>query len=376
MPWQFMAHGTRIREILLEEKPDLIEVCDKYFLSLMAVMIRKHSFKKLGRPMLVHFSCERMDDNVGAFVSRGRVGKWLARRLMGNYNVALYDFYVANSRYTAGEYFESTNESENPGRSKAVFNACWRFFRAAPLPLKDRIFVCSRGGTDSIFSTANISDDFRREFIQEIGLDQETKILFYAGRISPEKNINLLIETMEQLQSGPDTYHLVVAGGGPKAEWFAEECRKRIPGFVTILGHLTDKQKLAKLYSNCDVFVHPNPREPFGIGPLEAMASGTPVVAPNSGGILSYATPENSWLCSPTGVEFAAAVREICGDRELTRLKVQNALGTVRENGWEESNKEIFDVYEKMIERFRQENSSFDYIENPKDIDFTQLLDS
>lgn len=376
MPWQFMAHGTRIREILLEEKPDLIEVCDKYLLSLLAVMIRKHAFRKLGRPMLVHFSCERMDDNIGSFVSRGRIGKWLARRLMGNYNVALYDFYVANSRYTAGEYLESTKDSENPGRSKGIFNACWRFFRAARVPLKDRIFVCSRDGTDTIFSTENISAAFRQEFIEELGLTPETKILFYAGRISPEKNIELLIETMEHLSNAPETYHLVVAGGGPKADWFKRECEKRISGSVTMLGHLTDKQKLAKLYSNADVFVHPNPREPFGIGPLEAMASGTPVVAPNSGGILSYATPENSWLCSPYGAEFADAIRDIVGNVESSRVKVANALETVKENGWEQSNREIFDVYEKMLERFQKENSSFDYQEEPKNFDFTQLLDS
>ena len=64
-----------------------------------------------------------------------------------------------------------------------------------------------------------------------------------------------------------------------------------------MLGHL-DKELLADYYANADVFVHPNPKEPFGIAPLEAMASGVPVVAPNSGGILSYATDENIWMRS------------------------------------------------------------------------------
>jgi glycosyltransferase involved in cell wall biosynthesis len=99
-------------------------------------------------------------------------------------------------------------------------------------------------------------------------------------------------------------------------------------------------------------------------------------VAPNSGGILSYATPENSWLCSPSGAEFADAIRDIVGNVESSRVKVANALETVKENGWEQSNREIFDVYEKMLERFQKENSSFDYQEEPKNFDFTQLLDS
>ena len=62
MPWQYMLKDTVIRKILLAEMPDIVEVTDKYTLSLLGVMIRTNNFKKLGRPMLVHFSCERMDD--------------------------------------------------------------------------------------------------------------------------------------------------------------------------------------------------------------------------------------------------------------------------------------------------------------------------
>ena len=57
MPWQYMMADSVIRKILLEEKPDLIEVTDKYTLSLLGVMIRTNNFMKLGRPVIVHFSC-------------------------------------------------------------------------------------------------------------------------------------------------------------------------------------------------------------------------------------------------------------------------------------------------------------------------------
>ncbi len=58
LPWQYMPNDTLIRKILLEEKPDLIEVTDKYTLSMLGAMIRIGKFKQLNRPMLVHFSCE------------------------------------------------------------------------------------------------------------------------------------------------------------------------------------------------------------------------------------------------------------------------------------------------------------------------------
>ena len=65
------------------------------------------------------------------------------------------------------------------------------------------------------------------------------------------------------------------------------------------MGNVRDRAELAKYYASADVFVHPNPREPFGIGPLEAMASRVPVVSPSAGGVLSYANPTNAWLAEP-----------------------------------------------------------------------------
>jgi alpha-1,6-mannosyltransferase len=51
------------------------------------------------------------------------------------------------------------------------------------------------------------------------------------------------------------------------------------------LGYIADRELLADILANCDVFLHPNPHEPFGIAPLEAMASRLALVAPDSGGV-------------------------------------------------------------------------------------------
>nr|MDQ3321535.1 hypothetical protein [Acidobacteriota bacterium] len=60
MPWQYIPVDTLIRKILMAEMPDMIEVTDKYTLSMFGAMIRLKKFKQLNRPMMVHFSCERM----------------------------------------------------------------------------------------------------------------------------------------------------------------------------------------------------------------------------------------------------------------------------------------------------------------------------
>lgn len=372
MPWQYMVKDSIIRRILLEERPDLIEVTDKYTLSLLGVMIRTNSFKKLGRPILVHFSCERMDDNIGSFLTGGQVGKWFARRVIGNYTIPNFDYHIANSSYTAEEFFDSLSHEKNPRRSSSFLNWCWQFFKAPRVPSSERIFVCPRGVNSKQFSPDRRSDSTRREMRERAGVPQEATILLYAGRVSPEKNIGLLVELMKIL--GRDSnrdYRLLVAGAGPQSEWLRTEGEKHAPGRIKLLGHL-DKDLLADYYANADVFVHPNPKEPFGIAPLEAMASGVATVAPNAGGILSYATNDNAWLVEPTGEAFANAIREAIDDVALREKKIEKALITARENTREASTDRLFATYDKIYEHFEKNRELFVDIDAAKKFDFVQ----
>ena len=375
MPWQYMPNDSIIRKILLEEMPDMIEVTDKYTLSLLGAMIHLNKFKQLGRPMLVHFSCERMDDNIGSFLSKGKIGKWFARRLMGNYNFPSFDFHIANSPYTAEEFYQAVKKSENPRRSDWFFNLCWRFFKSPRVPFEERIFVCPRGVDIKQFSPTRKSAEIKREMRQKAGIPDDAIILLYAGRISPEKNVGLLPDFMEILAKDKKDYRLLVAGAGPQSQWLKEETAKRIPNKIIQLGHL-DKETLANYYANADVFVHPNPREPFGIAPLEAMASGTPTLAPNAGGLLAYATNENAWLVAPNGEDFARAVREIIGDEALRTRKIERAFDAVRQNTREKSTDFLFATYDRLYEDFQRRKELFTDKDKAENFDFVKLADS
>jgi glycosyltransferase involved in cell wall biosynthesis len=374
MPWQYMMKDSAIRKILLEEKPDLIEVTDKYTLSLLGVMIRTNNFKKLGRPVLVHFSCERMDDNVGSFLTSGRLGKWFARRVIGNYTMPNFDYHIANSTYTAEEFYESLSAEKNHGRSEGFLNWCWRFFKAPRVATEERVFVCPRGVDSAMFTPDRRSDDIRTEMGVRAGVPQDSIMLLYAGRISPEKNIGLLVDVMKILsKDSQHDFRLLVAGAGPQSEWLREKGEKSAPGKIKLLGHL-DKETLANYYANADVFVHPNPKEPFGIAPLEAMASGVATVAPNAGGILSYATDENAWLVKPDGEKFASAIREIINDPALRDKKIARALATARENTREASTDRLFATYDKIYEHFERNRELFVDLEAAKKFDYVDEI--
>ncbi len=375
MPWQYMPDGSLIRKILMDEMPDLIEVTDKYTLSMMGAMIRIGKFKQLNRPVLVHFSCERMDDNIGSFLSKGKIGKWFARRVMGNYNLPSFDYHIANSPYTAEEFYESFEKTENPKRSNWFFNKCWQFFKAPRVPLEERVFVCPRGVDILQFSPERKSEKVRNEMIEKSGIPKDAVILLYAGRISPEKNIELLPEFMKLLVKGEKDYRLLVAGAGPQAEWLKEQTEKFIPNKIIQFGHL-DKETLANYYANADIFVHPNPREPFGIAPLEAMASGTPTVAPNAGGLLSYATNENMWLCEPKGEDFAGAIREIIENPELKEEKIKNALETAKNNTREKSTDFLIETYDKIYADFLKKRDLFTAADESEKFKYSRLMKS
>ncbi len=355
LPWQFMPVNTLIRKIIIDEMPDMIEVTDKYTLGMMGAMIRVGKFKEINRPMLVHFSCERMDDNIASFMTKGSFGRWLSRNVIGKYILPTYDFHIANSPYTAEEFFNAIKET---GDSR-LLNWTWKKFKAPQIALEERVFVCPRGVNVETFSPEKKSDEVKKEMRERANIPENAIILLYAGRVSPEKNIPLLVDFMKILaKDEKNDYRLLVAGAGPLEEWLKEQVKGELENKIVLLGHL-DKELLADYYANADIFVHPNPKEPFGIAPLEAMASGVPVVAPNSGGILSYATDENLWMCEPTGDNFANAIRLITENPGQTESKIKNALETARNNTREISTDRLLATYDKMYEDFQSRKELF-----------------
>jgi glycosyltransferase involved in cell wall biosynthesis len=100
---------------------------------------------------------------------------------------------------------------------------------------------------------------------------------------------------------------------------------------------------------SADVFVHPNPREPFGIAPLEAMASRVPVVLPSAGGVQSYATPQNSWLAAPDPKSFALAVRMAMTVPDPSRIAA--AFETARGCDWSRATSRFFKLYDEIHRR-------------------------
>ncbi len=124
--------------------------------------------------------------------------------------------------------------------------------------------ACQPLGVDTrVFHPARASTAWRAQ----LALPPGARLLVYAGRFAPEKHLGVLVDAVRKL--GP-TYYLLAVGAGPMAP-----CGDR----VRVWPHINDPMALARVLASADVFVHAGDQETFGLSALEAMASGTPVVA-------------------------------------------------------------------------------------------------
>jgi alpha-1,6-mannosyltransferase len=214
------------------------------------------------------------------------------------------------------------------------------------------VHVAPLGLDAATFERAERSPAERQRVFGQIGAEADTVLLLYAGRLSREKNIPLLVDTLDSLtRAGRQRFRLVFAGDGPLRAWLREEAMRRTPVRIHLLGRIADAETLSACYANADVVLHPNPREPFGIAPLEAMAAGTPLVVPMTGGVRQYATPDNAWLAEAEPAAFAQAVRDLLACPGLRASRIANGRHTAHAHDWQTVTARYFELYDGIYHR-------------------------
>jgi alpha-1,6-mannosyltransferase len=133
-------------------------------------------------------------------------------------------------------------------------------------------------------------------------------LLVMCTRLSPEKRPDLAIDALALLRRSGRDARLVVAGAGP----LLNTLRRRTVGTpVDLLGHVADRVALAELLASADAVLAPGPIETFGLAALEALASGTPVVAARSSALSEIVSGDAGALATATPEGFANAVVEV-----------------------------------------------------------------
>jgi glycosyltransferase involved in cell wall biosynthesis len=175
--------------------------------------------------------------------------------------------------------------------------------------------------------------------------------ILYAGNIKPHKNLERLIEAFHILRRH-DLEHVKLLIIGDEISKYATlrraVHRHKLHKHVRFFGFVPD-QTLAILYRLADVFVFPSLYEGFGLPPLEAMASGTPVVTSNVSS-LPEVVGDAALLIDPYDPEgIAHAMRRVLTEPALRDELTRRGLARASEFSWDRSVRRVREIYDEVL---------------------------
>jgi glycosyltransferase involved in cell wall biosynthesis len=200
-----------------------------------------------------------------------------------------------------------------------------------------------RGGVDiDLYNPAKRSDEMRMRLSDN---QPERPLLLYVGRVSPEKSIDRLYPI---LKAHPEA-RLAIIGDGPSKTHLEEKFADTDTVFT---GYLKGEE-LATAYASGDIFTFTGDKETFGNVVVEAMASGLPVLAPNSGGVTDLVVNgHNGFLYDPEKPEsIISAVEPLIQNGSLAREFGQRGREMAEQRTWEITLNELLENYRKVIEK-------------------------
>lgn len=190
------------------------------------------------------------------------------------------------------------------------------------------LLVVGRGVDIQRFSPKHRSESLRQCW----GADADTTVMLYVGRLSPEKEIEVIIETFHTLRLQQKKVQLVIVGEGPDLGRL-----KQIPGAEQAIftGGLRG-ETLATAYASADVFVFASQVETFGNVVLEAMASGLAVVAYNYACAQQYVVQHQTGWLSTRGdrAGFTQTLTNLPNRRVLRQMGIL-AVQATQHAGWQ-----------------------------------------
>jgi D-inositol-3-phosphate glycosyltransferase len=193
-----------------------------------------------------------------------------------------------------------------------------------------RSLVSTKGQIETIPCGTDI-DKFgsiqRFEARRALGIAPDAKVVLYVGRFDKRKGIETLVRAFAKSGLHSCANLQLIIGGGSRPGQSDGIERARIEGIACELGlencttfpGRLDDTVLPFYYAAADVCVVPSYYEPFGLVAIEAMASRTPVVSSNVGGLQFTVVPEVTGLLVPAkdDTAFAIAIDRILSDPAL-----------------------------------------------------------
>jgi phosphatidylinositol alpha 1,6-mannosyltransferase len=193
-----------------------------------------------------------------------------------------------------------------------------------------------RRGVDSVrFSPIKRDEELRNELL---GNRPDRTLIGYIGRLAHEKRLEDLISLDDQ-----DDVQLVIVGDGPTRA----RLERKLPN--AIFTGFKSGEDLARMYASLDIFIHTGQDETFCQSIQEALASGVPVIAPNSGGPIDLVeNGKTGYLINTGNPKEIKRVVKLIQQSDTTELR-QVTRQSVVNRTWQSINQELISHYLELI---------------------------
>ncbi len=163
------------------------------------------------------------------------------------------------------------------------------------------------------FSPTFRDERLRQALLAQCDLPAEGLLLLGLGRHHPEKRWPMVIDAVERA-GATLSVGLILLGQGVDTD----RMEKRIAGspHIRLFRPVYERERLARIMASCDALIHGSEAEPFGLVASEAMASGLPLIVPDTGGCAEVADPH----CA----ELYTARDAIACAEAITRMKARD----------------------------------------------------
>lgn len=195
------------------------------------------------------------------------------------------------------------------------------------------------------FSLQNVDIKEKRK---KLGISEEKFVILSVGELLPRKNHRVVIEALHKLNN-PDIVYLLVGKGKLMEQYSSLIDEYSLQDKIKLLGFRDDVNELCMI---ADCFAHISVREGLGIAPLEAMATGLPLITSDINGMKDYTENGVSGCCiEPDNVDQVAhAICKMYMDSEFRMSCGRRNMETVKKYDIKLSNKIMKNIYSAVMD--------------------------
>jgi glycosyltransferase involved in cell wall biosynthesis len=300
-------YGLLARAIAEEEEFDVIHAHD--WLSFLAGIEAK---RVSGKPLVLHVHATEFDRTGGHGVNQEVYD--IERSAMHE-----ADQIIAVSGFTKDKIVRYYGIA--PDKVQVVYNGvdddAW-----TPIPYADRLLALKRGGK---------------------------RIVLFVGRITIQKGPEYFVRAAKKVLDHDPNVLFVVSGSGDMQHKMMNEAAYLGMGDKLLFTGFLRGDELKALYRTSDVFVMSSISEPFGITPLEAIASGVPVIISKQSGVaevLAHALKVDFWDVD----EMANKILSVLTHPTLYTTLRDYSAGEVKVLNWKKAARKVIDIYRSLFE--------------------------